>query len=366
MRKQGGNEMANFNFLRRLAPALATAGMTAAMMFGMSVTGYAATAELIDSVNISLSYELSNGMSKSDVDVNCDSEGVGDCTVSSISNNSYGKKPKVIIKLKREDNDSAFKVSGTSLQKSDVTISGDAGTVSKVSCTASTATITVTLPKIGSDSAALEISDVNWGDHDDGIVEWEQADDAEKYEVKLLRGSSTKENITTTGTSYNFRSAIRANGTGTYRVKIRAVAGTYKGDWYESDDFEVDSDMLSDLGGKSSGSSSYSGGSSSSSNPTSGGSDGGAWLRDTNGWWYCNANRSYTTNNWQQINGYWYFFDEYGYLKTGWLKSPFSNKWYYLNPSGSPDVLGRMLTNQWVDNGKYYVNADGIWDGQTH
>ena len=197
-------------------------------------------------------------------------------------------------------------------------------------------------------------------------MEWEQADDAEKYEVKLLRGSSTKENVTTTATSYNFRSAIRANGTGTYRVKIRAVAGTYKGDWYESDDFEVDSDMLSDLGGKSSGSSSYSGGSSSSSNPTSGGSDGGAWLRDTNGWWYCNANRSYTTNNWQQINGYWYFFDEYGYLKTGWLKSPFSNKWYYLNPSGSPDVLGRMLTNQWVDNGKYYVNADGIWDGQTH
>ena len=184
--------------------------------------------------------------------------------------------------------------------------------------------------------------------------------------MKLLRGSSTKENVTTTATSYNFRSAIRANGTGTYRVKVRAVAGSYKGDWYESDDFEVDSDMLSDLGGKSSGSSSYSGGSSSSSNPTSGGSDGGAWLRDTNGWWYCNANRSYTTNNWQQINGYWYFFDEYGYLKTGWLKSPFSNKWYYLNPSGSPDVLGRMLTNQWVDNGKYYVNADGIWDGQTH
>ena len=335
--------MANFNFLRRLAPALATAGMTAAMMFGMSVTGFAATAELIDSVNISLSYELSNGMGKSD-------------------------KPKVIIKLKREDNDYAFKVSGVSLQKSDVTISGDDGTVSKVSCTASTATITVTLPKIGSDSAALEISDVNWGDDDDGVVEWEQADDAEKYEVKLLRGSSTKENITTTGTSYNFRSAIRANGTGTYRVKVRAVAGSYKGDWYESDDFEVDSDMLSDLGGKSSGSSSYSGGSSSSSssNPTSGGSDGGAWLRDTTGWWYCNANRSYTTNNWQQINGYWYFFDEYGYLKTGWLKSPFSNKWYYLNPSGTPDVLGRMLTNQWVDNGKYYVNADGIWDGQTH
>ena len=36
---------------------------------------------------------------------------------------------------------------------------------------------------------------------------------------------------------------------------------------------------------------------------------GGAWLRDANGIWYINRDRSYTTNNWQQINGYWYFFD---------------------------------------------------------
>ena len=45
MTKQGGNEMANFNLFKRLAPALAAAGMTAAMMFGMSTTGFAATAE---------------------------------------------------------------------------------------------------------------------------------------------------------------------------------------------------------------------------------------------------------------------------------------------------------------------------------
>ena len=355
--------MANFSFMRRLVPAAAAAAMTAAMMFGFGTVSFAASAELIDSVDISLSYELANGMSKSDVDVNCDSAGVGDITVSSISNNSYGKKPKVVLKLKREDNDYAFKVSGSSLAKSGVNITGDDANVSKVSCTASTATITITLPKIGTDSSELEIADVNWADGDEGVVEWEQADDADKYEVKLMRGSSTKENITTTGTSYNFRSAIRANGTGTYRVKVRAVAGTYKGDWYESDDFEVDSDVLADLGGKSSSDSSSSG---SASNPTSGGSSsGGAWLKDSTGWWYCNANRSYTTNNWQQIDGYWYYFDNYGYLKTGWLQSPFSNKWYFLNPTGTSGTLGRMLTNQWVDNGKYYVNADGVWDGQT-
>ena len=32
----------------------------------------------------------------------------------------------------------------------------------------------------------------------------------------------------------------------------------------------------------------------------------GAWLHDSNGWWYRNDDRSYTTNNWQKINGAWY------------------------------------------------------------
>ncbi len=357
--------MARKNLLKKMIPAILTTGIAAMMMFGMSTVAFADTAELIDSVDIALEYELANGMTKSDIEVSCESNGVGEATVSSVSNNTYGKKPKVVIKLKREDSDYAFKVSGSALDKSGVSISGDEGTVSKVKVTASTATITVTLPKIGTDSAALEVDDVNWAD-EDGIVEWSQADDADKYEVRLIRGSSTKETITTTGTDYNFRSAIRSNGTGTYRVKVRAVAGSYHGDWYESDDFDVDSDILSDLGGKtnysgSSNNSSYSGG---SSNPTYGGSSQGAWMQDTNNgnqWWYCNANRSYTTNNWQQIDGAWYYFNQYGYVQTGWLESPYSHKWYYLDPGNR----GKMLTNQWVDNGRYYVNADGVWDGQT-
>ena len=140
--------MARFRLFGKMGRSLLTAGLTAAMMFGMSTTAFAA-AELIDSVTIELNYELSNGMTKSDIDVNCDSTGVGDVTVSSVSNNTYGKKPKVVVKLKRDDNDYAFKVSGGALEKSGVTVSGDEGTVSKVSVTASTATITVTLPKIG-------------------------------------------------------------------------------------------------------------------------------------------------------------------------------------------------------------------------
>ena len=50
-------------------------------------------------------------------------------------------------------------------------------------------------------------------------------------------------------------------------------------------------------------------------------------------------------------------------MKTGWLQSPYSGKWYWL--STDSNTYGRMLTNQSVDNGRYYVDANGIWNGQT-
>lgn len=61
----------------------------------------------------------------------------------------------------------------------------------------------------------------------------------------------------------------------------------------------------------------------------------GEWLKgksegNESKWWYRHTDGSYTTNNWELINGEWYFFDEEGWMKTGWIKSPFSGKWYYL------------------------------------
>ena len=217
------------------------------------------------------------------------------------------------------------------------------------------------LPKIGGDDrSTLNVDNVSW-EGDSGVVTWDAADDADSYTLRLYKGDSRKTVVTTQNDYYDFSSLIKQYGVGTYYVSVKGKASQYSAeDWTDSEEFEVTDENINSVNGG------YSrGGSGGSSNPT-GGSSGGAWLTDANGRWYINANRSYTTNNWQQINGYWYYFDNYGYLKTGWLQSPFSNKWYYLNPSGTPDVLGRMLTNQWVDNGKYYVNADGVWDGQTH
>ncbi len=58
------------------------------------------------------------------------------------------------------------------------------------------------------------------------------------------------------------------------------------------------------------------------------------------------------------------------YAKQGWQKE--GNTWYYYNQSGSLvknawagnywlGADGKMSTNSWVDNNKYYVGNDGFW-----
>ena len=117
------------------------------------------------------------------------------------------------------------------------------------------------------------------------------------------------------------------------------------------------------------------------------------WIKNSTGWWYQNADRSYPRNQWQMINGSWYHFDWNGYMQTGWLQ--LGNTWYYLNSNGAMQTgwqkigrdwyylnaggdmktgwlqsgnvwyylksSGAMATNEWVDGGVYYVDANGIY-----
>ena len=54
----------------------------------------------------------------------------------------------------------------------------------------------------------------------------------------------------------------------------------------------------------------------------------------------------------------------------GWVQS--GSSWYFLNSQGNVvrnawqgnywlGADGRMATNSWVDNGRYYVGSDGAW-----
>lgn len=97
----------------------------------------------------------------------------------------------------------------------------------------------------------------------------------------------------------------------------------------------------------------------------------GKWLHDTTGWWYQNADGTYSTNQWQSINGKWYYFNRNGYMQTGWLQ--LGNTWYYLNADGSMVTGwkqigntwyyfysgGGMASNTWIGNS--YVNESGVW-----
>ena len=75
------------------------------------------------------------------------------------------------------------------------------------------------------------------------------------------------------------------------------------------------------------------------------------WVKSGNRWWYSHADGSYTTNDWEVINGSWYYFDGSGWMVTGWLKRP--SGWYYMNESGV------MQADTWI--GDNYVGGSGAW-----
>ena len=80
----------------------------------------------------------------------------------------------------------------------------------------------------------------------------------------------------------------------------------------------------------------------------------GKWVQNENGWQYQNNDGSYATNTWQNIDGYWYVFDENGIMRTGWIAS--HEHWYFMGESGV------MQADAWVeDNGaRYYIKGTGV------
>ena len=98
----------------------------------------------------------------------------------------------------------------------------------------------------------------------------------------------------------------------------------------------------------------------------------GAWQRDGNGWWYLKDDGSYPKNVMTYIDGEWYAFDGYGYMKSNeWVMA--DGQWYYFTGNGemAHDTWiqgtyyvgsdGIMLTNTWTPDG-YWVNELGAWD----
>lgn len=224
-------------------------------------------------------------------------------------------------------------------------------------------TVTIKLEKL--DNGDLSVSGLEW-DESSGTAMWDENPNAKYYQVKLFReGSSVTSTRTTYDDYYDFAGDITRRGD--YYFEVRAVGtGSEKGDWESSDTWYVSSYEADDLsyhytpssGGPGAGSSSgsYASGGPGDHGYSAGGpagnSQGGYWCLDQYGWWYRNADGSYTRNNWQVINDSYYFFNESGYMRTGWI--PWNNKWYYCGPDGA------LCSNIRTPDG-YYVGGDGVW-----
>ena len=78
------------------------------------------------------------------------------------------------------------------------------------------------------------------------------------------------------------------------------------------------------------------------------------WASNAIGWWYEEANGSYYTNAFKNINGATYYFGPDGYMKTGWVQDE-NGGWHLMAPSGEQLTGWQKLGDVW-----YYLNERGV------
>ena len=90
--------------IRNHIKKVASVVLTASMILGMTGVAFARnTKTVVQNVRININYDLAPGMNAGNIDVDSDSTGVDDVKVSSITNTDFGKKPKVTIKVKPDE-----------------------------------------------------------------------------------------------------------------------------------------------------------------------------------------------------------------------------------------------------------------------
>ena len=232
--------------------------------------------------------------------------------------------PKVTVTLETED-DYSFSVS-----KDKIKVKGDEAKVSSTHRENSQSLeITFELKPMSERVGPVEYAYLK-----DSIAAWGPADGAASYDIYLYRDSKvvgSKKN--TTETTYDFGTAMLKAGAYYYRVRGVGADGTAEGLLTDSEEF-----VRSSNGG---------------STGTGNGSQtaqAGSWQTNETGKWWQRADGTWPYSQWELINNQWFFFNDTGYMVTGWVD--WNGKRYYLGPEGD------MWVNRQTPDG-FTLNSSG-------
>lgn len=175
------------------------------------------------------------------------------------------------------------------------------------------------------------IKSVQWSD--DHTASWSKSEGAGMYEVRFYRDGKASGAIKRTEqTSINLAGSMTKVGTYSFRVRpINRSNADKKGSWVEAPLKYIDG-VIADANKRAHEASK-------------------GWKREEIGWRYENSDGSNVVNGWNLINNQWYFFNEKGYMVTGWIN--WNGKDYYCEIS-----TGKMLMNCVAPDGAV-IGADG-------
>lgn len=86
----------------------------------------------------------------------------------------------------------------------------------------------------------------------------------------------------------------------------------------------------------------------------------GKWIQQNGRWWFRYPDGTWPAAEWKKIDGFYYHFDDAGWMQTGWFKE--NNTWYFLRSSGA------MAASTWlkIDNVWYYFGSSGAMKTGWH
>lgn len=198
------------------------------------------------------------------------------------------------------------------------------------------------------------VEGVYWDEEDKALAVWDEVEDAYQYQVYLYCDESKVAEIKTKKTQYDFGRKMTKSGDYMFRVRALAKGKSYRdGYWSEySDALYIDKDFaeLMENGGVIDTNNSGPGAKHDGSGATKASSVvyRAEWMQDNIGWWYRREDGSYPANTWWQdpADGIWYYFNEQGYMVTGWID--WNGSRYYCLPSGA------MATGENIIDGVVY------------